>query len=211
MPELGGNRRSVLDAIKNRLQVSPGVRGSQTLLSADFVRRVGTPALTMPKTIKLDQIGTVYRRQLLRMVDRLVAETLISTAEMVMRELSYTAPVYTATWVPNYTLSFSPNARFNQRVGYWPFKVSGTPREMKGRRKPVRRLEEQARSFVMRAANLKGNYVLFLMNPTPYRKWHGYYLGGEERGAVQRAKQKAQSGSRRAGRRLVRLIGRGRD
>ena len=162
MAELGGGRRSVLDGVKTRAFGGGGATVSRpTLMSAGFLSRVGKPTIRGPSVIKLSEMHHRYEHRMMSIVYRVIAEALVSTAEMVTESLSYNAPVWTGTWVPNYSTGLTPGSRFDQYAGFFPLVVVGTPAEAEARARPPRALRRKARHLVEVCASRKLSYKLF--------------------------------------------------
>ena len=205
MPELGGNRSSVLDGVKQRLQGSDIGIPRPRLLDAGFISRVGTPAPPYPKEIPLEKADNLYMKRMIWIINRVVAEALVSMVEIVTYDLASRSPVWTGTWVANYQTRPYPVPTFNQHAGFWPRFIKGTPLEAEARSRAVKWVRAESRKLIRSAIAKKGNYVFYLMNPTPYRYYHAWYIDGSERSLANTAKTKlrAQVG-RRVGARLVR-------
>ena len=209
MAELGGNRGSVLDNVKQRLFTGTGTNMGK-LMGGGFVRRVGSPRIPFPKNIPMNKVKKYYRQRIMAIVHRAIAEAVVSTGELVTVSMAQSAPVYTGTWVPNYRLETAPRGGFNQTAGFWPQVVRGTPREGEARRRPIRKTKSLASQYVAYAENRGTNYKFYLMNATPYRLFHPFYTQRAEAGIVQKVKAMASSQlSERVSRRIVQLNERG--
>lgn len=205
MAELGGNRGSVLDSVKQRLHTGTPTQFGR-LMSGQFMSRVGNPNIRSPKKIEMKDAKKFYRQRILSIVYRAIAEAVVSTGEMATTALAQSAPVYTGTWVPNYRLETAPKGGFNQTAGFWPQVVRGTALEGEARRRPITRTMRLAPEYVRSAAARGVNYRFYLMNATPYRLYHPFYTQRAEEGVVAKVKSAAgQDLSRRVSKRIVQL------
>ena len=190
MAELGGNRGSVLDSVKQRLFTGTGTNLGR-LMTGGFITRVGSPKIGYPKKIPMDKAQKYYRQRLMKIVHRAIAEAVVSTGELTTIALAQSAPVYTGTWVPNYRLETAPKGGFNQFAGFWPAVVRGTPREGQARNRPIKKTKALASGYVQWAAARGDRYKFYLMNSTPYRLYHPWYVQRAEAGIASFVKNMA--------------------